>query len=221
MKIALIADIHANATALEAVIKDMGPVDRIICAGDLVGYNPYPNETIRLLIDKKVRCVSGEHDRAVITGDTQWFNHETAQTLKWTVGQLTRESMSYLERLPDHIEMDGITVYHGNPNSIKDFVFEYDQEKICGVFDSIEHKVFTFGHTHVPVYKPCGDKMVLNPGSVGQPRDGDNKASYAIYDTDTHEFTVKRVTYDFKKVQDAIRKAGLPEIMAERLAYGR
>lgn len=221
MKIGLTADIHANVIALQAVLNDMDDVDRIICAGDLVGYNPYPNETIELLMDRNVHCVSGEHDKAVVTRDTQWFNHEAAATLKWTAANLNRGNLRFLETLPDHMELDGITIYHGNPNSIKDFVFEYDQEKICGVFDSIDHKVFTFGHTHIPVHKLCGDKMVLNPGSVGQPRDGNNKASYAIYDTDTHEFEIKRVDYDYQTVQSQIRKEKLPESMAERLTYGR
>lgn len=221
MKIGLISDVHANVVALEAVLKDMGSIDKILCAGDLVGYNPYPNETIELLMEKNIHCVAGEHDKAVVTGDIQWFNHEAAQTLKWTVGQLTRDNLRFLETLPDHIELDSVTVHHGNPNSIKEFAFEYDQEKICGIFDTIDQKVFAFGHTHVPLYKLCGQKMVLNPGSVGQPRDGDRDAAYAIYDTVSHEYGVKRVKYDFKQVQDTIIKEGLPEIMAERLAYGR
>ncbi len=221
MKICLISDIHANVVALEAVLKDVGSVDKILCAGDLVGYNPYPNETIELLMEKNIHCISGEHDKAVITGDIQWFNREAAQTLKWTVDQLTRDNMRFLETLSDRMELDGITVYHGNPNSIKDFSFEYDQEKICSILDTGDRKVFAFGHTHVPVYKKCGDRVVLNPGSVGQPRDGDNKASYAIYDTQTQEFVIHRVNYDYKKVQSLIHESGLPEIMAERLAYGR
>ena len=221
MKICLISDIHANVVALEAVLKDINSVDKILCAGDLVGYNPYPNETIELLMANNIHCISGEHDKAVITGDIQWFNREAAQTLKWTVDQLTRENMRFLETLSDRMELDGITVHHGNPNSIKDFSFEYDQEKICGILDTGDRKVFAFGHTHVPIYKKCGDRIILNPGSVGQPRDGDNKASYAIYNTQTQEFVIRRVNYDYKKVQSFIHESGLPEIMAERLAYGR
>ena len=221
MKIGLIADPHANLIALEAVLKDMEPVDRIICAGDLIGYNPYPNETIALLMDKNVHCVAGEHDKAAVSGDTQWFNHETAKTLKWTIGRLDRENLRFLETLPDHIDLDGITVYHGNPNSIKDIAFEYDQEKMCHVFESIDQKIFVFGHTHIPVYKICGDRIILNPGSVGQPRDGISKASYAIYDTSSRVYNLHRVDYDIEIVQKQILLEGLPEIMAERLGYGR
>jgi putative phosphoesterase len=221
MKIGLISDIHGNAVALEAVLKSMGPVDAIVCAGDIVGYNPYPNETIDLLRKYTVKCVSGEHDKAVITGDTEWFNGVTADTLKWTAKHLKKENMEFIRNLPEHIECDGMTVYHGSPGSMKDLVFEYEPEKMCSVFDTVEHQVFAFGHTHVPVLKECGEKIVLNPGSVGQPRDGNNQASYAIWDTVTHEFEIRRVDYDYKQVQAKILAEGLPELMAERLAYGK
>jgi putative phosphoesterase len=221
MKIGLIADIHANAVALEAVLKKMGAVDAIICAGDIVGYYPYPNETIELLKKYHVKCIMGEHDKAVVTGDTEWFNGVTADTLKWTVRHLKKENLEYLKSLPDHIDCDGMTVYHGNPGSMKDIVFEYEPEKMCGIFDTVEHRVFTFGHTHVPVIKECGDKTILNPGSVGQPRDGNNQASYAIWDTEKHTFDIERVEYDLKQVQAKIIAEGLPELMAERLTYGK
>lgn len=221
MKIGLISDIHANAVALEAVLKDMGKVDGILCAGDIVGYNPYPNETIDLLKKYNVKCVLGDHDEAVVSGDIQWFNDVTANTLRWTINQLSRENMHYLATLPDHIETDGMTIYHGSPKSIKDIVIEYEPEKLCGVFDTVDHNIFTFGHTHIPVVKICGDKIVINPGSVGQPRDGNNQASYAIWDTEKNTVEIKRVSYDLKKVQDKIKEAGLPELMAERLTYGK
>lgn len=222
MKIGLIADIHSNAIALEAVLKNMGDVDAIVCAGDIVGYNPYPNETVELLQKYNVKCVMGELDKAVITGDTEWFNGVTATTIKWTVKHLKNENMEYLKHLPNHIELDGMTIYHGHPDSIKDFVFEYEPEKLCGIFEAVDHhKVFAFGHTHVPVIKECGDKTVLNPGSVGQPRDGNKQASYAIWDTEKHTFDIRRIDYDIKKVQDKIIEEGLPELMAERLSYGK
>jgi putative phosphoesterase len=221
MKIGLIADIHANAVALEAVLKNMGGVDAIICAGDIVGYNPYPNETIELLKKYHVKCILGEHDKAVVTGDTEWFNGVTAATLKWTVKHLKKENMEYLKSLPDHLDYDGMTIYHGNPDSMKDIVIEYEPEKMCGIFDAVEHRVFTFGHTHVPVIKECGDKTVLNPGSVGQPRDGNCQASYAIWDTEKHTFDIYRVGYDLKQVQAKIIAEGLPDLMAERLTYGK
>ncbi len=222
MKIGLIADIHSNAIALEAVLKNMGDVDAIVCAGDIVGYNPYPNETVDLLKKYNVKCVMGDLDKAVITGDTEWFNGVTAATIKWTEEHLTRENMEYLKHLPDHIELDGMTIHHGHPDSIKDFVFEYEPEKLCGIFDAVDpHVVFTFGHTHIPIIKECGGKTVVNPGSVGQPRDGNSQASYVIWDTDKHTFDIKRIDYDIKKVQDKIIAEGLPELMAERLSYGK
>jgi|SRR5271157_586142 len=222
MKIGLISDIHSNAIALEAVLKNMGDVDAIVCAGDVVGYNPYPNETIELLKKYNVKCVMGDHDKAVISGDIEWFNHMTADTLKWTIKHLTRENLDYLKHLPDHIDVDGMTIYHGHPGNIKDFAFEYEPEKLCGIFEAVDHhQVFTFGHTHIPLLKECGDKTVLNPGSVGQPRDGNNQASYAIWDTEKHTFDIKRIDYDYKKVQAKIHEVGLPDLMAERLNYGK
>jgi len=222
MKIGLISDVHSNAIALEAVLKNMGKVDVIVCAGDIVGYNPYPNETIDLLRKYGVKCVMGDHDKAVISGDIEWFNHMTADTLKWTIKHLTGENLDYLKHLPDHIEVDGMTIYHGHPGSIKDFAFEYEPEKLCGIFEAVDHhKIFAFGHTHMPLMKECGDKTVLNPGSVGQPRDGNNQASYAIYDTEKHTFDIKRIDYDYKKVQDKIHEEGFPDLMAERLNYGK
>lgn len=221
MKIGLIADIHSNAVALEAVLKNMGDVDAIICAGDIVGYNPYPNETIELLRRYDVKCVMGEHDKAIITGDTEWFNGVTADTLRWTIKHLTPDNFNFIKSLPDHIELDGMTVYHGNPGNMKDLIIEYEPEKMCSVFDSVGHKVFTYGHTHVPLIKECGDKIILNPGSVGQPRDGNSEASYAVWDTEKRTFELRRVKYDLKQVQDKILAEGLPDLMAERLTYGK
>jgi putative phosphoesterase len=222
MRIGLISDIHSNAIALEAVLKSMGDVDAIVCAGDLVGYNPYPNETIELLKKYNVQCVMGDLDKAVVSGDTEWFNGVTTDTIKWTARHLKKDNMDYLKHLPEHIDLDGMTIYHGHPESMKDMAFEYEPEKICGIFDSLDHhRVFAFGHTHVPLIKECGDKTVLNPGSVGQPRDGNSQASYAIWDTKTHAFEIRRVTYDYKKVQDKILAEGLPDLMAERLSYGK
>ncbi len=221
MKIGLIADIHSNAVALAAVLKNMGDVDAIICAGDIVGYGPYPNETIELLKKHNVKCVMGEHDRAILTGDTEWFNTVTADTLRWTIRHVTKDSLNFIKALPDHIELDGMTVYHGNPGSMKDLIVEYEPEKLCSVFDSVGHKVFTYGHTHIPLIKECGDKIILNPGSVGQPRDGNNEASYAVWDTEKRTFELRRVKYDLKQVQDKILAEGLPDLMAERLTYGK
>jgi len=134
MRIGLIADIHSNAVALAAVLKNMGDVDTIICAGDIV-VTAVPNETIELLT-YNVKCVMGDHDKAIITGDTEWFNGVTADTLRWTIKHLNQESLDYIKALPDHIELDGMTVHHGNPGSMKDIIFEYEPEKMCSVFDT-------------------------------------------------------------------------------------
>ncbi|OPY25346.1 MAG: phosphodiesterase [Methanocella sp. PtaU1.Bin125] len=221
MKIGLIADVHSNAVALEAVLKDMGPVDAILCAGDIVGYNPYPNETVELLKKYRVKCVRGNYDNAVVTGDTQWFNPMATRTIRWTIDNLTRDNLRFIETLPEHIDLNGVTVYHGGPSRLKEFVYENDHERFCRIFDPFEVEVVVFGHTHVPRVEICGDKTILNPGSVGQPRDGDPRASYGIWDSETGKFDIRRVSYDVKKVQDGIIEAGLPPFMADRLAYGK
>jgi putative phosphoesterase len=221
MKIGLIADVHSNAVALEAVLKDMGRVDVILCAGDIVGYNPFPNETVELLQKYRVKCVRGNYDNAVVSGDTQWFNPMATQTIRWTANHMTRENIRFLETLPEHIDLNGLTVYHGGPNRLEEFVYENDHERFCRVFDPFEVSVVVFGHTHSPVEEVCGGKIILNPGSVGQPRDGDPRACYGIYDTETKKFEIRRVTYDVKKVQESIIKAGLPQFMADRLSYGK
>lgn len=221
MRIGLISDVHANVIALEAVLESMGKVDAIVCAGDIVGYNPYPNETIELLRKYNVRCVMGDVDKAVVTGDTEWFNGVTVDTIKWTIRHLKKDGFDFIRSLPDHLDCDGMVIYHGSPGSMKDLVFEYEPEKMCSIFESVEHRIFAFGHTHIPLIKECGDKTILNPGSVGQPRDGNNQASYAIWDTEKQTFEIKRVPYDYKQVQAKILSEGLPELMAERLAYGK
>ncbi|CAJ37791.1 metallophosphoesterase family protein [Methanocella arvoryzae] len=221
MKIGLISDIHANVVALQAVLDDMKDVDVILCAGDIVGYNPYPNETVELLKKYRVKCVKGNYDNAVVTGDTQWFNPVAIQTVRWTTENITRDNLRFLETLPDHIDLNGITIYHGSPSRLEEFIFENDHERFCQVFDPYDVQVVVFGHTHVPLKKVCGSKIILNPGSVGQPRDGDPRASYGIWDTEKQEFTVRRVSYDYTKVQEKIKEAGLPQMMADRLKYGK
>jgi diadenosine tetraphosphatase ApaH/serine/threonine PP2A family protein phosphatase len=157
----------------------------------------------------------------VISGDTQWFSSVANQTVKRTADNLTRESLRFLETLPEHIDSNGVTVYHGGPNRLQEFVYENDHERFCRVFDPFEVSVVVFGHTHAPLEEICGDKTILNPSSVGQPRGGDPRASYGIYDTVTKKFEIHRVTYDYRAVQQAIKEAGLPQLMADRLAYGK
>lgn len=221
MKIGLISDIHANAVALEAVLKSMGEVDAIVCAGDIVGYNPYPNETIELLKKFQVKCVMGDLDRAVVTGDIEWLNAVTADTVRWTAKHLNKENFDFIKGLPDHLDLDGMTIYHGSPATMKDMALEYEPENMCSIFVADKSRIIAFGHTHIPIVRECSDKTILNPGSVGQPRDGNNQASYAVWDTEKHTFDIKRVHYDFKRVQAKILAEGLPELMAERLTYGK
>ena len=221
MKIGLISDVHANVIALQAVLEELKDVEVILCAGDIVGYNPFPNETVELLIKHRVKCVRGNYDNAVITGDTQWFNLVATQTIRWTSQNLTRDNLRFLETLPEHIDLNGLTVHHGSPNRLEEFVFENNHQRLCQIFDPFDVKIVVFGHTHVPLMERCGNKIILNPGSVGQPRDGDPRASYGIWDTETNEFTMHRVTYDYCKVQEKIKEAGLPQMMADRLKYGK
>lgn len=225
MRLALISDPHANLPALEAVLRaiDGEGVDRVVCAGDLVGYNPWPNEVIALLRDRSVLMIRGNHDRAALAGRRAGFNPFAAEALLWTTKQLAEEGASLLRRLEDRTRFDAgqetVAVYHGSPRDDDEYVYPEDAtEDLVRVADA---DFVVLGHTHVPMFCAYPSGIVVNPGSVGQPRDGDPRAAYGVLDTATEEWRVERVVYDVAAVQRAIRHAGLPSHLADRLAVGR
>jgi diadenosine tetraphosphatase ApaH/serine/threonine PP2A family protein phosphatase len=243
MRYAIMADIHANLTAFQAVLDDIergGGVDELWCLGDVVGYGPEPHECVERLRRHRHVCVAGNHDWGAIGKiSTADFNPDAAFACQWTSQQLSPEDTRYLENLPLAVEKDTFTLVHGSP---REPIWEYV------ISPSIAQENFSFfqspyclvGHSHVPlVFKEEGDtctfsrlvdniglalgesRLILNPGGVGQPRDGDPRASYAIYDSDTRMLRLHRVPYDIADTQDKMMAKGLPVRLAVRLQYGR
>lgn len=220
MKVAVIADIHANFPALEKVLEDIRGAP-IFCCGDLVGYNTFPNEVIDLIRTNNATSILGNHDRAVLTGDTGWFNSEAIKAIEWTAGKLTTENRSFLEALPRAYENE-FYMAHGSPkNQLEGYIFSDDPDYVFSdFFNYTERDIIILGHTHMPFVKKIDGKLIFNPGSVGQPRDSDPRASYAILDTEKKEVKIKRVGYDIEKTSTAIMKAGLPKRLGIRLFRG-
>ena len=242
MRILVISDIHANYTALEAVLADAGSTDEVWCLGDLVGYGPDPNLVVEQVRDlAQLTCLLGNHDVAAIGKmPFESFNGDARRSLTWTERVLTADNMDFLRSLPQYTKVRGeATLAHGSP---RDPLWEYVMNTLSARlnFDYFDTPWCFVGHSHlqsgfrlneandrVTVETPKVDmafelspRLILNPGSVGQPRDRDPRAAYAIYDTEGHTWTPHRVAYNVTEVQERIRAAGLPEKHALRLSDG-
>ena len=220
--IGVIADIHGNLPALKAVFESMGEVEFIICAGDLVGYNPEPNEVIQEIKMRKIICIRGNHDRAVIRDIYDDFNPYAEIAARWTRKNLTEENMDYLLSLHDSLVMNykkfKIAVHHGAPFNEDFYVFpEYVTENLLK-YDNAD--ILILGHTHIPFIKKFESGIIINPGSVGQPRDKDSRASYAIIEPEKNFYEIRRVKYNIDEVYKKIIEYGLPPVLGERLYYG-
>jgi len=239
MRILVFSDIHSNLTALEAVLSIAGNMDAYWCLGDLVGYGPDPNECVERVRElPNLLCVRGNHDAATLGEvDQQTFNHEAGLAITWTKRILNAESQKFLLGLPEKIIEGDVTLVHGSPrNPVWDYVMDY--LTAVRTFSYFNTRICMVGHTHVPaIWKesvdknPAGyvmdyhktpilSKTILNPGSVGQPRDHDPRASYAIFDLDKSTWELRRISYDYTAVQDRIKASGLPWRHALRLAEG-
>ncbi len=220
--IGVIADIHGNLPALKSVLEYMGDVDLIICAGDLVGYNPYPNEVIQEIKMRKIKCIRGNHDRAVIYNRYDDFNPYAEFAARWTRKNLTGANMNFLISLEDSMIIEYqnwcIAVHHGAPFDEDFYIFPEDVSEDLLKYDNAD--ILILGHTHVPFIKKYEERVIINPGSVGQPRDGDPRASYALIDLENKLYEIKRVDYDIDLVYREIKKNNLPFILGERLYYG-
>lgn len=241
MRYGIVSDIHANLAAFEAVLADMGQVDALWCLGDLVGYGPDPNECIELLRRHDHLCIVGNHDLAALGRlDTSDFNVDAARAAEWTARTLTERSWLFLSTLPERLVAEPFTLVHGSPRSP---VWEYitHEGRAAPNFQLFDTQGCLVGHTHVPalyLQKPKtgtvlgrvpgpgdrtrldGPKLIANPGGVGQPRDGDPRAAYAVYDSETRVLEWRRVEYPVEVTQQRMRALGLPRRLIERLAYG-
>jgi diadenosine tetraphosphatase ApaH/serine/threonine PP2A family protein phosphatase len=241
MRILVISDIHGNLPALETVLAEAGPIDQVWCLGDLIGYGPYPNEVVdRIRTLPGLLCLVGNHDKAGLGQiGLEAFNHEAREALEWTQGCLSESSRAFLSSLPEKLTEGDFTLAHGSPRRP---VWEYllDTERARASFGFFGTPYCLVGHSHVALafrlsaegrcvlhLPPQGsslglgeERMILNPGSVGQPRDQDPRASYALLDTDKKLWEWHRVVYDVKRVQEQMRSVGLPARLALRLTEG-
>jgi len=240
----VIADIHGNLPAFEAVLEAAGSFDEVWCLGDVVGYGPEPNECVTRLRGLAHRAVAGNHDFAAVgMVATSEFNPLAREAAQWTAERLSPESLAFLEDLPLQATVGEYTLVHGSPRSP---IWEYIDNSRTALENLLHQptRCCLVGHTHVSTYfrevagilrrarerrlsgdgsafRLDGARSVVNPGSVGQPRDGDPRASYMLFDPDSGVGEIRRVKYPIEVTQRRIVAAGLPERNALRLAQGR
>jgi diadenosine tetraphosphatase ApaH/serine/threonine PP2A family protein phosphatase len=240
VRVAVISDIHANLVAFEAVLEACRPFDVVWCLGDVIGYGPRPRECIALLRSLPYLCVVGNHDYAAIGRlDLDEFNPIAQRATAWTAAALTVDDVSFLTALPNRIIDDPVTLVHGSPRQP---VWEYIYEPMTALenFALLDTPICFIGHTHIcslfveneisrgimrqpqpgDRYLSSYGRAMINPGSVGQPRDGDPRAAYAIYDTEAGAIDFHRVEYDIASTQRQMEEVGLPAPLIRRLALG-
>ena len=246
MRYLIMSDLHANQEALDAVIREAeGRYDQAICCGDLVGYGADPNPVTEWVRSHCAVVVRGNHDRASSgLDDLEWFNPVARAAAVWTLDQLSEANAGYIRTLPQGpILVDGFEVLHGAPYDEDEYVLAATEAGQA--FGYLEARLAFFGHTHVQggfiwnqsrvetitrvsartdrrfmeIDPQCA--YLVNPGSVGQPRDGDPRAAFCVYDSDAQMLTYYRAAYDVETAQRKIREVGLPPVLADRLSVGR
>lgn len=228
MRVAVISDIHSNYDALEAVLSAIGSYDALVCVGDLVGYGAQPNEVV-----SKIRSISpaaivmGNHDYAVSTGDTSGFVHHAVEAVEWTRREISPENLSYISGLRSKTILMAnavsIALAHGSPRDpLNEYIYPGTPDFILrALVGESKGRVLVLGHTHVPFSQGFDSNLIGNPGSVGQPRDGDPRASYAILELSPGiKFQIHRVEYDIDAAATKITVRGLPRLLADRLYIG-
>lgn len=241
----LFADVHANLAALQTVLakgRDLG-VDSYLFLGDAVGYGPHPSEVLSVMRDlPRILFLQGNHDYAVSTGDTGGMNRLAVESIEWTISRLSKEELEFLAALPVEHDAGPWMALHGapvDPQRFNAYVYETTYRDNLDVLEDEGRTTCFFGHTHVPgvyrrtgvsderIFRPTrtvilpGSHHLINPGSVGQPRDGVSKASFAIWDRDAAEITFHRIPYPMELTLKALKKAGLHPDLGYRLELGR
>ncbi|MBU4350288.1 metallophosphatase family protein [bacterium] len=243
MRLAIISDIHSNSEAINSVLKNIEKVDEFICLGDIVGYGADPNYCIEKVKDLNCKCVGGNHDFAAVGKlNTNYFNYAARLAILWTSRQLKNDNINFLLSLSKKIEIkDKVFAVHGSP---QDPILEYilDKNTASLIFSKFHFKICFVGHSHLAGcfsfnennnqidyinYSNGGSieisknkRYIINCGSVGQPRDGNPKASYGIYDLKYGIVNIYRVSYPIHLTKGKIINAGLPKSLADRLSYG-
>ncbi len=225
MLVGLIADVHSNVVSLKAVLSalEYSGVERILHAGDIVGYNPYPNETIELFKRNNIISISGNHDRALVSGDTSGFKPYAKAALEWTRKVVLPDNSAYIRGLKNiefiTIDKKRIVIVHGSPYDIDEYI--YPEKVMPDLLSAANADILVLGHTHIQFKKEYPEGIIVNPGSVGQPRDGNPDAAFAVLDTESGKIELERIGYDIEKVIEDMLAAHLPEKLALRLRVGR
>ena len=240
MKYAIIADIHGNLDAFQVVLEYIRAQNatHIVCLGDVVGYNAQPKECLKIVRDMNIPCVKGNHDDLCSTDDhLEGFNPHAADAVHWTRAQLDNDEKAWLRDLKYTRMAANFTMVHATLDAPERWQYVFDKLAAAASFPYQNTQMCFFGHTHVPVafmrdtvvrggtYSKFkvdpSKKYFINVGAVGQPRDNNPKSAYDLYDMDPQTIELRRLDYDIESAQRKIREAGLPERLAERLAYGR
>ena len=240
MKYAIIADIHGNLEAFQVVLEDIRAqkATHIVCLGDVVGYNANPKECLKIIRDMNIPCVKGNHDEYCSSENhLEGFNPHAAEAVIWTRNQLSTDDKQWLCDLKYSRMAANFTMVHATLDAPERWGYVFDKLAAAASFPYQNTQMCFFGHTHVPVafmrdtvvrggtyskFKvDSSKKYFINVGAVGQPRDNNPKAAYVIYDMDAQTIELRRLDYDIEAAQKKILAAGLPERLAERLAYGR
>jgi diadenosine tetraphosphatase ApaH/serine/threonine PP2A family protein phosphatase len=239
--IAVISDIHANLEALEATLADARRegVDKIVCLGDIVGYGADPNRCVEIIHEVAAGSVLGNHDAAALDErGAENFNAVARMAIQWTREQMTPENLEILRKTPLQYVADGALYVHSSPEDPNQWNYVLTETDARAAFDCCDEFICFIGHSHVPVRLllmdgslevvpdsnltvPSGGRALVNVGSVGQPRDGNWRASYVLFDPKSRQVTSRRVEYDRETAMAKILAAGLPEILAHRLKLGR
>lgn len=226
-RLAFISDLHSNWEALQAVAPSLLGLPTY-CCGDLVGYGANPCEVLDWVRSHKIRSVMGNHDEAVVTGETGWFNPLAAQAITWTRSKLRADQVTFLEALPRALRFEAegsrFLIVHGSPEDpIHEYVYPQTHRDLFDYYlEKHAADVLVLGHTHVPFIAKVERGVVFNPGSVGQPRHGEPGAFFAVVSVDRKAVDVKlmRATYEISAAVRKIFDAGLPRALGERLYEG-
>lgn len=240
MRFAIFSDVHANLEALEAVLADACErrCTDFVCLGDVVGYNASPRECLQRVRELDCPVVKGNHDEeAILSASSERFNELAEDAIQWTRDQLTDQDKEWLRNLPLQKRVHDFTIVHATLDTPGQWGYVFSNLDAAASFTYQRTTICFFGHTHVPMVfvrdqgvhhqraehvriEPT-KKYLINAGGVGQPRDGNWRAAYCIYDVENHLIELLRVKYDIATAQKKIAKAGLPQLLAERLAIGR
>ncbi len=242
MKYGFFSDVHANLEALKACIIDFRSekIDKLFFLGDAVGYGPNPDECVRLIKDIAEIKLMGNHDYAALgLMDTDFFNQYAAESMGWTKNSISKKTIEVMSNFEISYELGDMLLVHASPKEPERWHYILDMEDAKENFEFFKQKICIVGHTHRPYIVSVDEnqaadlsketvepikperRYLINIGSVGQPRDGDPRSCYLIYDNKLNTVTLKRVAYDIKSTQQSMAKIGLPEYLIDRLAVGR